>query len=102
MTVGALTYDGLTPVSVRVTSRDRRYTVSDDGGAVRAAGVKAGTLAFPDHIDVGERSVNVSRQGVVWLPAVAPSEEWLATVCRLVERGSIALYEQLLELDGDA
>jgi hypothetical protein len=99
VTVSSLTYDGHTSVSVRVTKRDRRYTISDGGAAVRAAGVKASTLAFPDHIDFGDRSVNVSRKGVVWLPAVAPSEEWLATVCRLVERGSIALYEQLLELE---
>ena len=99
MTVSSLTYDGLTPVSVRVTRRERRYTVSDDGAAVRAAGVQAGRLAFPDHIDFGDRSVNVSRQGVVWLPAVAPSDERLATICRLVERGSLALYEQLLELE---
>ena len=99
MTVSSLTYDGLTPVSVRVTRRERRYTVSDDGAAVRAAGVQAGRLAFPDHIDFGDRSVNVSRQGVVWLPAVAPSDERLATICRLVERGSLALYEQLLEVE---
>jgi hypothetical protein len=99
VTVSSLTYDGLTPVSVRVTRRERRYTVSDDGAAVRAAGVQAGRLAFPDHIDFGDRSVNVSRQGVVWLPAVAPSDERLATICRLVERGSLALYEQLLELE---
>jgi hypothetical protein len=94
-----LTYDGLTPVSVRVSRRDRRYTVSDEGGAVRAAGVKASRLAFPDHIDFGDRSVNVSRQGVVFLPAVAPSEEWLETLRLLVAQGSIALYEELLELD---
>jgi hypothetical protein len=99
VTVSSLTYDGLTPVSVRVTRRERRYTVSDDGAAVRAAGVQAGRLAFPDHIDFGDRSVNVSRQGVVWLPAVAPSDERLATICRLVERGSLALYEQLLEVE---
>jgi len=99
VTVSSLTYDGLTPVSVRVTCRERRYTVSDDGAAVRAAGVQAGRLAFPDHIDFGDRSVNVSRQGVVWLPAIAPSDERLATICRLVERGSLALYEQLLELE---
>jgi hypothetical protein len=36
---------------------------------------------------------------VVWLPAVAPSEEWLTRLCGLVEQGSVALYEQLLELD---
>ena len=99
MTVSSLTYDGLTPVSVRVTRRERRYTVSDDGAAVRAAGVQAGRLAFPDHIDFGDRSVNVSRQGVVFLPAAAPSEEWLQTLRVLVAQGSIALYEELLELD---
>jgi len=43
--------------------------------------------------------VNVSRQGVVWLPAVAPTDEWLAEICDLVSEGSVRLYEHLLELD---
>jgi hypothetical protein len=96
---GSITYDGLSPVRVRVGKRDRRYTVSDDGAAVSAAGIDTRRLALPEQIRLGEHSVNVSGRGVVWLPAVAPSEEWLTRLCGLVEQGSVALYEQLLELD---
>jgi hypothetical protein len=92
-----LTYDGLTPVQVRVTKRDGRYKISDAGAAVAAA--DANRARFPESISFGKYSVNVSRQGVVWLPAVAPRDEWLATVCDLVARGSVALYERLLEID---
>jgi len=93
-----LTYDGLTPVPVRVTKRDGRYKVTDDGGAVSAAGM-TGRLAYPEQIAFGEHSVNVTRKGIVWLPAVSPSDAWLATVCALVARGSVTLYERLLELE---
>lgn len=93
-----LTYDGARPVRVQISKREQRYRVSDEGAAVAAAGT-AGTVAYPEQIAFGNHSVNVSRQGVVWLPAVAPSDEWLATMCDLVARGSVALYEQLLELD---
>src|SRR3954453_9784522 len=61
-----LTYDGLTPVPVRVTKRDGRYKGTDDGGAVSAAGVAGRRVASPDHIAFGEHSVNVTRQGIVW------------------------------------
>jgi len=94
-----LTYDGLTHVPVRVTKRDGRYKVTDDGGAVSAAGLAGRRVAYPEHIAFGEYSVNVTRQGIVWLPAVSPSDAWLATACDLVARGSVALYERLLELD---
>ena len=57
---------------------------------------------YPDQIALDEYSVNVSREGVVWLPAVRPSDEWLATICALVARGSVALYERLLELEESA
>jgi hypothetical protein len=97
-----LTYDGLAPVPVRVRKRDGRYKVTDDGGAVSAAGVAGRRVAYPDHIAFGECSVNVTRQGIVWLPAVSPSDAWLATICDLVSRGSVMLYERLLELEEQA
>jgi hypothetical protein len=95
-----LTYDGSTAVELHVEKRGGRYKVSDEGRAVAAAGA-SGVARYPDSIRLGEHSVNVSRQGVVWLPAVRPSGAWLATVCDLVARGSVALYERLLELDED-
>jgi len=92
-----LTYDGFTPVRVRVSKRDRRYGVTDDGGAISAAGANVGRVALPDRIGIGEYEVNISRHGVVRLSAVAPTASWLETICELVGRGSVALYEELLD-----
>lgn len=94
-----LTYDGSAPALVRITRRDGRYKVTDDGRAVSVAGGAGGRVNYPEQLTFGEYSVNVSRQGVVWLPAVTPNDEWLATIPDLVARGSVALYEQLLELE---
>jgi hypothetical protein len=92
-----LTYDGLRPVMLSVSKRGGRYKITDDGAAVAAAGASGWAVAYPDQIALGAYSVNVSRQGIVWLPAVAPSDDWLAKVCDLVSDGSVALYERLLE-----
>ncbi len=93
-----LTYDGITPVLIRVTKREGRFEFSDDGGAVAVAGVDQNRFAFADRITIGEHSVNVSRQGVVSLPGFArSSDEWLAKLSGLVTDGSLALYEALLE-----
>ena len=98
-----LTYDGITPVRIRATKREGRFDFSDEGGAVAAAGVDPQRLDFPDRIEIGRNSVNVSRQGVVWLPGFSRSEhEWLAKLPGLVAAGSLALYEALLELEDEA
>jgi hypothetical protein len=95
-----LTYDGITPVRVRVTERDGRFEFSDDGGAVAAAGVDAEALVFPDQIPLGRYSVNVSSRGIVSVPGYArSSDDWLAKLPALVVEGSVVLYEALLELD---
>jgi hypothetical protein len=95
-----LTYDGITPVRLRVTKREGRYDVSDDGGAVAAAGVESGWLQFDERIRVGEYCANVSRQGVVSLPGFRRNRsEWLSRLPGLVTEASLALYEALLELD---
>lgn len=94
-----LTYDGITPVLVHVTKREQRYSISDGGGAVAAAGVNPRRLAFDDHITDGVYSVNVSRKGVVGVP-VGPrmaSREWIDKVVELVAEGSCTLYDALLE-----
>jgi hypothetical protein len=93
-----LTYDGITPV--RVTKREGRYEVSDDGGAVAAAGAERGWLQFDERINVGEYCANVSRQGVVSLPGFdRPGNEWISKLPGLVAEASCAFYEALLELD---
>jgi hypothetical protein len=96
----ALTYDGLTPVRVHVTSREGRYEFTDGGGAVAAAGVSVSGLRLDGRIGLGDYEVNVSRKGVVSLPGFASSRpEWLAKLPELVAEGSVVLYEALLELD---
>ena len=95
-----LTYDGITSVRVRVTKREGRYEVSDDGGAVAAAGAERGWLAFGERISVGEYCANVSRQGVVSLPGFdRRGNEWIAKLPSIVAEASCVLYEALLELD---
>ena len=95
-----LTYDGITPVRVRVTKREGRYEVSDDGGAVAAAGVERGWLQFDERISVGEYCANVSRRGVVFLPGVdRDNGEWISKLPGIVAQASCDLYEALLELD---
>jgi hypothetical protein len=95
-----LIYDGVTPVRIRATKREGRFEFSDGGGAVAAAGVDPKGLDFPDRIGIDEYEVNVSRRGVVWLPGFARSKhQWLAQLPGLVARGSVALYEALLELE---
>ena len=95
-----LTYDGMTPVRVHVRKREGRYEFSDDGGAVAAAGIDRGRIAFPDRVRASEASANVNRRGVVSLPGFATSsDEWLAKLYELVTDGSVALFEALLELD---
>jgi hypothetical protein len=96
----ALSYDGTTPVQVRARWSEGRLDFSDDGGAVTAAGIDPASLVFPGRIVIGECSVNVTRHGVVWLPGFArSSDQWLAKLPELVAKGSLALYDALLELD---
>jgi hypothetical protein len=92
-----LTYDGYTPVRVHVRKRETRLELSDGGGAMTAAGADPRELELPDHIAFGDYSVNLSRKGVVFLPAwTTSSEAWLETIRELVVEGSLALYEALL------
>jgi hypothetical protein len=95
-----LTYDGSTPVRIRVKKREGRIEFSDDGGAVAAARADSTELRFPDSVDIGRYTANVSRHGVVFLPGFASSSDrWLAKLPELVAEGSLALYGALLELD---
>jgi pimeloyl-ACP methyl ester carboxylesterase len=95
-----LTYDGITPVRVRATKREGRLEFLDEGGAVAAARVDRTELRFPESVDIGRHTANVSRQGVVFLPGFASSSDrWLAKLPELVAEASLALYGALLELD---
>jgi hypothetical protein len=95
-----LTYDGITPVQVHVTKRERKFLFSDDGAAVAAAGVWPASVDFGDRIQEGRYEANVSRRGVVFVPAVEHAgPEWLARVATVVAEASRDLYSALLELD---
>ena len=84
------------PVTVTVTHRAQRTSVSDQGAAVKRAGKPTGWLAIAGQLE-RDRDVNITRQGVVWLPVVAvgPGEQ---TVIERIAEASLALYQELLEL----
>jgi hypothetical protein len=93
------------PVAVRVVRRDRRTSVTDDGRAIdkaqppagwRAAGWRTAAQRIARELDV-----NVSRQGAVSLPVVAVGPGLDAVASRIAE-ASLALYQELLELEGGA
>ncbi|HZR96352.1 MAG TPA: ankyrin repeat domain-containing protein [Gaiellaceae bacterium] len=70
--------------------------VSDEGRAVGLAGTPDGWRAAAERI-AEERSVNISRGGIVSLPVVAAGPGYEAIVDRIA-RASVELYEELLEL----
>ena len=86
-------------VPIRVRQRDRRYVLDDAGAAARKAGV---SLRRRDRFELADRLVahgglNVSRDGVVFVPAVEGRD--LARLAIRVADASRALYAELLELD---
>jgi hypothetical protein len=83
-------------VRVTVTHRVQRTSVSDEGAAVQRAGKPAGWRAIAEQLE-RDRDVNITRQGVVWLPVVAAGPDEQAVVERIAE-ASLALYQDLLEL----
>jgi hypothetical protein len=85
-------------VRVSVVRRERRVTVTDDGAAVHRAGRPPGWRAVCAALE-RELDVNITRQGVVWLPVVAAGPGEAAVVLR-IEEASLALYQELLDLEG--
>ncbi len=92
----ALAYGPGEPVTVTVTHRAQRTSVSDRGAAVERAGRPAGWFTIADQFE-RDRDVNVTRQGVVWLPVVAAGPGEQAVIERIAE-ASLALYQDLLDL----
>jgi hypothetical protein len=84
------------PVRVRTVHREHRTTVSDDGAALARAGRITGWRDVADRL-ARELVVNISRQGVVFLPVVpvGPPE---SEVIQRIARASLALYQELLDL----
>lgn len=92
----ALAYTPGDPVTVTVSRRAQRTSVSDGGAAITRAGAPAGWPAVAAQLE-RERDVNITRQGAVWLPVVAAGPGEPAIIERIAE-ASLALYQDLLEL----
>ena len=84
-------------VLVRVVKRDGRTSVSDAGAAVARAGRPPGWRDVAQRID-DELVVNVSRQGIVFLPAEGRRGLPEQDVVTRIGEASLALYQDLLEL----
>jgi hypothetical protein len=80
---------------VTVTHRAQRTSVSDEGAAVRRAGKSAGWLAIAEQLK-RDLDVNITRQGLVWLPVVAAGPDEQTVVERIAE-ASLTLYQALLD-----
>ncbi len=85
------------PVLVRIRRRGRRFELRDDGRALELAGLPVGWRECATQV-VDAYDLNVTRNGVVFVPAVegGVDRDWLAG--RVAET-SLALYEALLELE---
>ena len=92
-----LSYREGEPVLVRLRRRGKRYDLRDDGRAVELAGPPAGWRDGATAV-VEAHGLNVSRTGVVFVPAVEGGVDraWLT---RRVAETSLALYDALLELE---
>jgi hypothetical protein len=84
-------------VRVRIVRRDRRTRVTDDGGAVERTGLSPGWREAAARI-AGEIVVNISRHGVISLP-VSPCGPALDALVQRIGEASLALYQEILELD---
>lgn len=87
-----LTYDGSEPVRVHVRKRGIRIDITDDGAAVRKAGVDSWR-------DTAERTVeldgfNVNRTGVVFVPVVEGRD--VGSLAERLASTSLAVYGELL------
>lgn len=85
------------PVRVRVRRRDRRYEITDDGRAAELAGLPPGWYEPAERLVRRELALNVSRGGVVFVPAVEGGLD-VGALVRRVGEASRALYQELLEL----
>lgn len=96
---GGVAYVEGDPVQVRVRKRGHRYTIDDLGGAIRRAGQPPGWLDVARRVAEDEHWLNVTRQGVVMVPAVEGGLD-LATLALRVADASAAVYQEVLELNG--
>jgi hypothetical protein len=84
---------------VVVKRREGRIQVTDEGAAAAEAGLPPGWKDVARRIEL-EYCVNVSRQGVVFLPVVSRGPE-LTEVEERIATASRALRDELLDLATD-
>jgi hypothetical protein len=94
-----LDYGDGEPVRITLRKRGRRLVFSDEGRAVRKAGVSG-----RDWLEIAERAValegmNVNRMGAVFVPAVLGRDRDFAQLVQRLAETSLAVYDELLELD---
>ncbi|HYX89836.1 MAG TPA: hypothetical protein VE753_10740 [Gaiellaceae bacterium] len=85
------------PVRVRLRKRGRRFDLRDDGRAVELAGRPPGWRELAVRLVERELSLNVSRDGVVFVLAVAGGLD-LGRLAERVADASLALYQELLDV----
>jgi hypothetical protein len=86
------------PVVVRLRKRGGRYDLDDEGRAVALAGKPPGWHELAVAVVAGQFSLNVSRDGAVFVPAVEGGVD-LAWLAGRVAEASRALYQELLDLE---
>ena len=86
------------PVHVRVVRRERRVSVTDDGRAVLQAGTPPRWREVVERMVERDYELNLSRRGDIRVPVVAAGPG-LAPLIRRVGEASLAVYQELLELE---
>ena len=85
-------------VLVRVVRREGRTSITDDGAAVERAGRPPGWRDAAEGVE-DALVVNVSRQGVIFLPLSRRGPLGEEEIVHRIGEASLALYEELLELE---
>jgi hypothetical protein len=83
------------PVRIRIRRRGRRYDLDDRGDAVRLGGKAPG---WREAAEWAVEPMNVSRQGIVFVPAVEGNWD-LGELARRLGESAQAVYEALVELE---
>jgi hypothetical protein len=87
-----LTYGSDTPVVIRVHKQDGRYSLDDDGAAVRLSGTPEGWREIASGL-VAAHGLDIDHRGVVFVPAAAGRD--VDAVALSVADTSLSLYAAL-------
>jgi hypothetical protein len=87
-------------VRITLRKRGRRLVFSDEGRAVRKAGVSGSNWLEVAERTVAREGMNVNRMGAVFVPAVLSADRDFAQLAQRLAETSLAVYGELLELAG--